>query len=107
MLKSDLRGRPVAQLVERAPHVQGQCPRHSGPGFDSTCCPLLRVIPPVSSLFPVYSSAVLTKEILKKGPKKYLLKNKKRVIYQKFCCLILFFYLIEGVEIVFSKKRKS
>ncbi len=41
-----------------APYTVAMSSR-SGPGFDSTCGPLLRVIPPLSPLFPVHSSAVL------------------------------------------------
>ncbi len=48
-------GCPVAQSVEQAPHIQRLCPCCSGPGFDSTCGPLLHVIPPLCPLFPVHS----------------------------------------------------
>ncbi len=51
-------GRPVAQSVEQVPHIQRLCPCCSGPRFDSTCGPLLHVIPPLSPLFSVHSSAV-------------------------------------------------
>ncbi len=55
-------GCPVAQSVQQAPHIQGLCPRYSEHGFDSTCGHLQHVIPPLSPLFPVYSSAVLSKK---------------------------------------------
>ncbi len=55
-------GRPVAQSVEQAPHIQGLCPRRSRPGFNSTCGPLLHVIPSLSPLFLVYSLAILSKK---------------------------------------------
>ncbi len=53
-------GRWVAQLEEQAAHIQRLCPCCSGARFDSTCGPLLHVIPPLSPLFPVHSSAVLS-----------------------------------------------
>ncbi len=53
-------GRPVVQLVEQVPRIQRLCPHRSRPRFDSTHGPLLHVIPPLSPLFPVHSSAVLS-----------------------------------------------
>ncbi len=54
--------RQVAQAVEQVPHIQRLCPRCGCHGFDSPCGPFLRVIPPLSPPFPVYSSAVLSKK---------------------------------------------
>ncbi len=54
-------GHPVAQVVKQAPHIQRLRPHRSGHKFDSACGPVLHVIPPLSLLFPVYSSAVLSK----------------------------------------------
>ncbi len=41
-----------------APYTEAMSSR-SRHGFDSTCGPLLHVIPPLFALFPVHSSAVL------------------------------------------------
>ena len=54
-------GRHLAQWVERVSHVQGPCPRCSGPRLESQpgalCCMSL----PLSlDLFPVMSSVVLS-----------------------------------------------
>ncbi len=86
-------GRQVAQSVEHAPHIQRLCPRRSRHRFDSTCGPLLHVIPLLSPLFPVYSSAVL-KIKAQKAPKNILKKIKiKRVAFLSmiftFCVKII------------------
>ncbi len=61
---------PVALLAEQAPHIQRLCPRCSGHGFSSACGPLLHVIPSLSPLFPVHSSALFKK------PPKNIFRNK-------------------------------
>ncbi len=76
--KNNKQGRPVAQVVEQAPHVQKLCPHCSDHRFDSTCEPLLRVIPPLSPLFPVYSSAVLSKKQRHQKPKNIFKKKRKK-----------------------------
>ncbi len=59
-LKLTSGGTVVAQSVERASHVQRLCPRCRSQGFDSTLWPFA-ACHSLFPLFPVHSSAVLSK----------------------------------------------
>ncbi len=93
--KANKTGRLVAQLAEQAPRIQRLCPHRSCHRFDSTCGPLLHVIPPSLPCFlfscPIQEIKVqkAPQKSLKPPPKKPIGQQKKsRVFFRGLTWLV-------------------